>query len=204
MTAATPPSQRLRPSTRRKRPWHWPLALAIAAGLAAPCIVSWAPPASKAVELKGSTYFLRPPSDVSLISYDTNVFTPRPDDYFTLQIPTDAGASLGGLTIQQIRGSDRQFLLAMNRIHAFLGRPRAEGTPVPVEVRFEAASLRFSLSFPQPVPPGSTLTVVLQPWQNPNQADTYLFEVQAYPAGPNPVAAPLGVGSLSIYSSFGR
>jgi hypothetical protein len=30
-------------------------------------------------------------------------------------------------------------------------------------------------------------------------ADTYLFQVLAWPAGPDPVASPVGVGTLRIY-----
>ena len=44
----------------------------------------------------------------------------------------DAGASLGGLTIQQSRGSDWQFPFLVERTQAFLGRPRQVGAQVPV------------------------------------------------------------------------
>jgi hypothetical protein len=159
---------------------------------------------ARALEIKGRTYFLRPPSDVELISYYTTVLDSQPDYYVTLQLPTDAGASLGGLTIEQTRGADRQFTFTAERVHAFLGRPRAEGARVPLQARFDQATRRFTIAFPTPVPPGSTLTVVLQPWNNPIQADTYMYEVMAYPAGPNPVPAPLGYGTLSIYSTQSR
>lgn len=64
---------------------------------------------------------------------------------------------------------------------------------------FEPAARRFTLQFPEPVPPGATVTVSLRPWFNPVQADTYLFQVTAIPAGPGPVASPVGVGTLRIY-----
>ena len=38
-----------------------------------------------------------------------------------------------------------------------------------------------------------------KPWANPVSADTYLFQVTALPAGPDPVPAPLGFGTLRIY-----
>ena len=154
---------------------------------------------ARALEIKGRTDFQRPPSDVDLISFYTQAFDSQPDDYFTLQLPADAGASLGGLIIEQTRGADRQFNFAVERTRAFLGRPRAEGAQVPLEARFDPARRRFSITFPQPVPPGSTLTVVLQPWNNPIQPDTYMYEVMAYPAGPNPTPASLGYGTLNIY-----
>ena len=58
---------------------------------------------------------------------------------------------------------------------------------------------RLDLTFPQPVPPGSTVTVMLKPWNNPSMADTYMFEVTAFPAGPNPSPSSLGYGTLRIY-----
>jgi hypothetical protein len=35
---------------------------------------------------------------------------------------------------------------------------------------------------------------------NPTQADTYMFAVEALPAGPNPAPAPLGYATMQIYS----
>ena len=47
---------------------------------------------------------------------------------------------------------------------------------------------------------GNTLTVVLKPWNNPSMADTYMFQVTAFPSGPAPSPAPLGYGTLRIYT----
>lgn len=57
----------------------------------------------------------------------------------------------------------------------------------------------MTIDFPEPLPPGSTVTVVLRPWANPGVSDTYLFQVVAWPAGPRPVASPVGVATLRIY-----
>jgi Protein of unknown function (DUF2808) len=176
---------------RRSRPLLIPLAVSLAVGLGLQ--------PARAVEIKGRTYFLRPPSDVDLISYYTQAYDSLPEDYFTLQLPAGAGASLGGLTIEQTRGVDRDFNFAVDRTRAFLGSPRAEGAKVPLQVSFDPAKRQFRITFPQPVPPGSTLTVVLQPWNNPIQPDTYMYAVTAYPAGPNPTPASLGYGTLNIY-----
>jgi hypothetical protein len=156
-------------------------------------------PPARALELNDSTYFRRPPWKVDLKSYYTNVWDTKAQYYFTVELAPDAGASLGGLTIQQTRGVDRQFPFAVERTHAFLGRPRAEGAKVPVLASFDQASRRFTITFPEPVPPGSTITVALRPWYNPSQADTYMFQVTAFPAGPNPSPTPLGFGTLRIY-----
>lgn len=166
------------------------LALAVLLGTAS---------AAGALEVGGSTRFVRAPWKVGLTSYTTNVGQAPAEYYFTLSLDGEAGASLGAMTIQQIRGADWQFPYAVDRTRAFLGVPRREGQPVPVQARFDPAARRFSLTFPEPVPPGATVKVSLRPWYNPSQADTYLFQVVALPAGPDPVASPVGVGTLRIY-----
>ncbi|MFM7549375.1 MAG: DUF2808 domain-containing protein [Cyanobacteriota bacterium] len=178
-----------------------PLAsLALLAGGAAPLLLpELAPPAARALELNDSNYFRKPPWKVDLISYYTNVWDAHAEYYFTVELVPDAGASLGGLTIQQTRGVDRQFPFSVERTHAFLGRPRGRGAKVPVSASFDQNLRRFTISFPEPVPPGSTVTVAIKPWYNPSQSDTYMFQVTAFPAGPNPSPTPLGFGTLRIY-----
>lgn len=154
---------------------------------------------ARSLELRGSTFFTRPPWKVDLVSYYTTIWQPWAEYYFTVEVPADAGAALGGLTIQQTRGVDRDFNFSVDRSRAFLGRPRREGAPVPVEVAFDQGARQFTIRFPEPIPPGGTVTVVLKPWNNPAYSDTYMFQVTAYPAGENPSPAPLGFGTLRIY-----
>lgn len=159
-------------------------------------------PAAQALELRGSTYFAKPPWKATLTSYATNVAEPLPRHYISVDLDPAAGASLAALTVLQIRGADQDFSYDPRRTRAFLGRPRREGAAVPVQAAYEERNRRFTVRFPQPVPPGSTITVELRPWRNPQVADTYLFEVTALPAGPNPVASPVGVATLRIYDAF--
>ena len=162
-------------------------------------LVASAAPRVHALELGGRTTFVRAPWKVDLTSYTTNVGQSPAEYFFTLSLDGEAGASLGGLTIQQTRGADWQFPFAVERTRAFLGVPRREGRQIPVQASFDAAARQFTLTFPEPVPPGATVTVSLRPWFNPIQADTYLFQVTAIPAGPGPVPSPVGVGTLRIY-----
>lgn len=155
--------------------------------------------AALALEIRGTTFFAKPPWSVDLISYYTTVWEPWAEYYFTLQLDPAAGASLGGLRITQTRGVDRTFDFNVAATKAFLGRPRQQGLPVPVKARFDSSSRSFEITFPEPVPPGSTLTVVLKPWYNPSMADTYMFAVTAYPSGPDPSPTSLGYGTLRIY-----
>jgi hypothetical protein len=189
------------------------LALLVALALAAPVAqplpwmapqwgaLFWAP-AARAVELRGSTYFTRPPWKVTLLSYRTTVGERRASYYFTIELSPEAGAPLARLSIRQTRGADWDFPFKVEQTRAFLGAPRRERRAVPVEAVFNPEQRRFTIEFPQPVAPGETLTVVLRPWHNPMQADTYLFAVTAWPAGPDPVASPVGFGTLRIYNRF--
>jgi hypothetical protein len=169
------------------------------AWLGAVLLATAAPAPQRAMELGGVTYFVRPPWQVTLTSYYTTVWEPWAEYYFTVDLAADAGAGLGGLSITQTRGVDRQFPFNVAATRAFLGRPRQQGAPVPVQASFDQASRSFSLTFPEPVPPGNTVTVMLKPWNNPAMADTYMFQVNAFAAGPNPWPTPLGYGTLRIY-----
>jgi hypothetical protein len=154
---------------------------------------------ARAVELQGQTWFARPPWKVEFRNYYWYVMQAGGEYYFTVTLPEQAGVGLGGLVIQQIRGVDTTFPFDLPRTRAFLGRPRGEGPSLPVQASFQQERRRFDIRFPQPPQPGQTVTLALRPWFNPSQADTYLFAVQALPAGPNPVPASLGVATLAIY-----
>ena len=174
-------------------------AFGVALGLAA----LFSPWPGRSQGLAGASFFRNPPWTVDLISYYMNVWDSQPEYYFTVELPADAGAPLGQLTIQQTRGSDWQFPFYVEPTSAFLGRPRAEGRKLPLSVQFDQDSRRFQIRFDPPVPPGSTVTTVLKPWNNPDQADVYLFKVTAWPAGPDPIPAALGYGTLRIYATGG-
>ena len=155
-----------------------------------------------AVELQGQTWFVKPPWKVDFRNYYWYVMQTGGEYYFTLTLPEQAGVGLGGLLIQQTRGVDRQFPLAADRSRAFLGLPRREGPSIPVEATFDNQRRVYALRFPQPPQPGQTITVALRPWYNPTQADTYMFSVQALPAGERPVPASLGFATMPIYSGI--
>lgn len=203
------------PTLRRLLPIRVPLPPRLPAALLAlllhgpvpgllPGLLPLASAAAGALELDGATVFVRAPWKAELLSYDTTAGSAPVEYYLTLQLDREAGASLGQIALEQIRGADRQFAFSPERSRAFLGRPRREGRPVPVAVGFEPASRRLTVTFPQPVPAGETVTVVLRPWSNPTVADTYQFSVVAWPAGPQPQASPVGVATLRIYDRWIR
>lgn len=153
-----------------------------------------------AQEMRSSTVFLRPPWKAELRSFNTNAGEGNVELYLTVALSPEAGAPLGQLDLQQIRGVDTGFLRRLERARAFTGRPRREEGARPVTLRFDPSAGQLQLTFPEPVPPSTTVTVALRAWRNPLVGDTYLFQVVAWPAGENPVPSPVGVATLRIYS----
>ena len=184
--------QRRRATAKRLLRWALPAALALQVFA----------PSVRAVELGGQTWFTSPPWKVDFRNYYWYVGQTAAEYYFTITLPEKAGSGLGGLVIQQTRGVDRNFQIAADRTRAFYGLPRREGAMIPVQAQFDNAQRRVTVQFPQPPQPGQTITVMLKPWNNPFQADTYMFAVQALPAGPNPQAVSLGFATLQIFNAI--
>ena len=156
------------------------------------------------LELNGQSFFAQPPWRVEFTNYDWHVDAGGPEYYFTVALAENAGAHLGGLVITQTSGSDQTFWIDPKETSAFFGRPRHEGDAIPVEAQFHDQKRSMRVDFPDPPPPGSTLTVVLRPPNNPSLNDIYLFAVEALPAGANPSAAPLGFARMEILDDWGH
>ena len=156
------------------------------------------------LELNGQSYFTQPPWRVEFTNYDWLVDAGGPEYYFTVALAENAGVHLGGLVITQTSGSDQTFWIDPKQTSAFFGRPRQEGEAIPIQAKFHEQKRIMRVEFPDPPPPGSTLTVVLRPPNNPSLNDLYLFAVEALPAGPNPSAAPLGFARMEILDGWDR
>jgi hypothetical protein len=186
-----------------RRAWRFPrhrsLGLITALVLLAPALQP--PQPLRALELRGMTFFQTPPWKLTFRNYYSTVMDNGAEYYFTIEMPQQAGADLGQVEIQQTTGVDWTFPFNVERTRAFLGEPRREGANLPIETRFDEQRRQFSIRFLQPPGAGQMVTVALKPFNNPAQAGISLFAVRAYPAGPNPVGAPVGFARLSIYSS---
>ena len=162
--------------------------------------LAWVPLPARSAEVEGQTWFTSPPWKVEFTNYWWYLMQAGVEYYFTVTLPDQAGAGLGGLVIQQTRGVDRDFRFFTHRTRAFVGRPRREGAAIPVQASFDGQSRTMTVRFPQPPQPGQTVTVALLPWHNPTWSDTYMFAVKALPAGANPVPASLGFATMPIYN----
>ncbi|WP_218081837.1 DUF2808 domain-containing protein [Anthocerotibacter panamensis] len=70
---------------------------------------------------------------------------------------------------------------------------------LPVQVILEERTL--VVNFPQPIAPGETVTVEFQQMRNPDQGGIYLFEINALPAGSEPVRQFVGYGRIAFRDS---
>jgi hypothetical protein len=67
-----------------------------------------AEPPLLALELRGRSVFIRPPSEAEMITSSATGWAPA-EYNLAIEIPQEAGAPLAELTVQQIGGVDGQF-----------------------------------------------------------------------------------------------
>jgi Protein of unknown function (DUF2808) len=114
---------------------------------------------------------------------------------FTLQMPEDASEPLGRVMLQQTEGVDTvEFNL--KRTYAYLnGDRRQVATVEAIHVKPDTLELIFD----PPIPPGSTLTIGVRPYTNPNTGGVYLFGVTTAPVGEKVRDQFIGYGRLQFY-----
>jgi hypothetical protein len=161
---------------------------------------------AQAVQLRGQTYFVRPPLLADVTTTQNTVLTWRPTYYFTLTMSEDAGEPLGRVEINQRDGSTaaRRIRYSEDTI-AFEGTPRDRGNEFTIqETRFDRDNQTVTVLFDSPVPPGSVVTIGLRPERNPRMSGVYLFGVTAYPQTEPAAGQFLGYGRLHFYGRENR
>lgn len=158
-------------------------------------------PAAQAVELNGQTYFAHPPLLNNATTTQNSVLFPHPTYYFTLSVPEDAGEPLGQVVITQKDGDSSARLVRYDteETRAFVGTPGDRGEELPVQTTFDRDTQTVTITFTQPVAPGTPVTIGLEPNRNPRLGGVYLFGVTAYPAGDSAYGQFLGYGRLQFY-----
>ena len=155
---------------------------------------------AKAVQLAdGTVYFVTPPSLDSATTTFNDACVWSATYYFTLRIPSNAGEPLQRVVINQHEGVDNiDFRLEDSR--AFEGTRRKKGQELPIKEAIEDDLTRsISVTFDPPVEPGKTVTIALDPVQNPCFGGVYLFGVTAFPPGEKVHGQFLGFGRLHFY-----
>lgn len=154
-----------------------------------------------AVELNGQTYFTRPPLLGNATTTRNATLEFRPTYYFTLNLPEDAGEPLGQVVINQKDGGTTARLVRFDTdaTRAFLGTPGDRGEALPVQTTFDRDNQTVTVTFEQPVTPGTSVTIGLRPNRNPRLGGVYLFGVTAYPSGDSASGQFIGYGRLQFY-----
>lgn len=160
---------------------------------------------SQAVQLQdGKVYFVHPPSLVSAATTERRTSDSSASYFFTLSVPEDAGEPLQQVEIAQRDGSTQARLVQFDAedSRAFVGTRRDRGDDLNLgKNNYNRDSQTLSVVFDPPVPPGTTVTLELQPKRNPRRDGIYLFGVTAYPAGADAHGQFLGYGRLQFDSS---
>ncbi|MEM9447260.1 MAG: DUF2808 domain-containing protein [Cyanobacteria bacterium P01_E01_bin.6] len=153
----------------------------------------------------GTVFFEQPPSLRNATTTVRHVSAPNARYYFDLEIPSTAGEPLQRVTITQEGGSSfiNQVRFEDSETQAFLGSRRRRGDDVAIASSiWDEASQTVTVEFASPVPPGTDVTIRLEPERNPRRAGVYLFGVTAFPSGEITHGQFLGYGRLHFSNSF--
>lgn len=157
---------------------------------------------ARAVEFPdGRVAFDRPPRLIRTASTSTRKRRSVVTYHFTVEVPEDAGEPLKVIEIEQLERSLKTIVFQPEETRAFLGNSFKGGPALSLatdETRVEPG--KVTVVFDPPVPPGSTITIAIDPKRNPSRGGTYLFQVTAFPAGEIRLGQSLGYGRLRIYN----
>lgn len=147
-----------------------------------------------------STFFTgKPPNLNGAYSPFSSVNIPSVPYHFTISLPENSVESLGKVTIEQ-ETSPETINFDLSQTQAFQGTPNNRGQTLTLKnVTQDPETQTISVNFEPPISPGTTFTISLIAEQNPSVGFTYLFRVNAFPAGNNPIGMDLGVGRFAIY-----
>ncbi|OUL19777.1 hypothetical protein BV378_31665 [Nostoc sp. RF31YmG] len=178
--------------------------VAVILGIAIATVVGlegYTPKPSPAIQLQdGTVYFASPPRLVGASTTYNEVYIWGATYYFTLNIPENAGEPLQRVTINQREGVD-YIRFNLKDSYAFEGTRSHEGQKLGLkDATSERKTQTTSLTFDPPIAPGRTITIALQPRQNPSVSGVYLFGVTAFPPGEKSHGQFLGFGRLTFYS----
>jgi hypothetical protein len=154
----------------------------------------------RAVQLQdGTVYFTEPPSLVEAVNTYKDIYVPDVTYYFVVDIPQNAGEPLQQVTLNQHEGVDH-IHFNLKKTTVFQGDRSHQGQKLTLKnVTSDPKTRTVTITFDPPVPPGQTITIALQAWQNPGVEGVYLFGVTAFPPGEKSHSQFLGYGRLQFY-----
>lgn len=164
---------------------------------AAVCLGSPLSFSAQAVQLAdGTVHFVQVPRLLGATVDFKSIRIPRPRYDFQLALPESAQEPLGKVTFEQKEGFDTISFNLEDTI-AFIGKNRKQRLPLQ-SVAADPQG-KITVTFEQPIRPGTEFTIRLRAKRNPNTGGTYLFGVTAFPDGEKVQGQFLGFGRLQFY-----
>ncbi|NJL21493.1 MAG: DUF2808 domain-containing protein [Leptolyngbyaceae cyanobacterium SM1_3_5] len=158
--------------------------------------------AAHAVRLSdGRVYFVQPPRLVNTVTTERSALARNATYYFTIDVPANSDEPLGQVAITQRDGDSaaRRVEFEVEESVAFVGTRRQQGAKVSIaNTTFDNETNTVTLQFNPPIPPGTTVTIGVDPERNPRTGGIYLYGVTAFPAGDRPYGQFLGYGRIDI------
>ena len=147
---------------------------------------------------QGTTFFEKSPVLLDFTTTFDGVRQRGAKYYLTIKIPEDAIEPLGKISLTQTAGGEN-INFNLPQTFAFLGNRDNRGTPVQVIATVDNLNQKWqklTVTFPESIPAGNTLTIGFKPFRNPSLGGFYSFRVTTFPQGEEPLPLDLGVRSL--------
>ena len=154
---------------------------------------------SQAVQLAdGTVAFAKPPTLLDAITTFRAVRFRGAKYYFTISLPATADESLQKITVNLRQGAD-DIDYRLDKTIAAVGTARDRTAEIAIaETLFDEETDTVTVTFAEPISPGTIFTLGLVPKRNPDADGTYLFGVTAFPAGEKSQGIYLGPGRLQF------
>ena len=155
--------------------------------------------ATQAVQLAdGTVAFAKPPTLLDAITTFRAVRFRGAKYYFTISLPATADESLQKITVNLRQGAD-DIDYRLDKTIAAVGTARDRTEEIAIaETLFDESTETVTVTFAEPISPGTIFTLGLVPKRNPDADGTYLLGVTAFPAGEKSQGIYLGPGRLQF------
>lgn len=168
--------------------------LAAAVSMGGPLVIS----SQAAQPADGAAHFAQVPKLLGVSVDFKSIRVPRSRYDFQLNLPDSAQKPLRKVTFEQKEGFDSISFNLKDTI-AFIGNNREK--LLPIQSVTADSEGKVTVTFEQPIPPGTEFTIRLRAKRNPSTGGTYFFGVTAFPDGENVHGQFLGFGRLQFYDS---
>lgn len=143
----------------------------------------------------GTVYFNQVPRLLGAVADYKSTRIPNARYDFHFFLPDAAQEPLKTVTFSQKEGFD-SIDFNLGKTLAYVGGNRKQTFPVTATVNPQG---QMTVTFAQPISPGTEFTIRLRAKRNPDTGGTYLFGVTAFPDGEKAYGQFLGFGRLPFF-----